>query len=61
MLPDRTFSIGQKLLKIAKIKKKNQMRDFGRFLNNVNSEIEASFDNFCSENLILFVKYDFEH
>ena len=52
MIPDRTFSIGQKLLKIAKIKKK---------LNNVNSEIEASFDNFCSENLILFVKYDFEH
>ena len=60
MLPERTFSIGQKLLKIAKIKK-NQMRHFGRFLNNVNSEIESSFDNFCSENLILFVKYDFEH
>ena len=37
------------------------MRHFGRFLNNVNGEIEASFDNFCSENLILFVKYDFEH
>ena len=44
---------------MPKLKKSNDT--FGRFLNNVNSEIEASFDNFCSENLILFVKYDFEH
>ena len=42
-------------------KLKNSNETFGRFLNNVNSEIAASFDNFCSENLILFVKYDFEH